>query len=138
RFERTHVDSILGLAMLVLDQPEPGMGYVTQSKALEGILDGTIAASPRQQAMAMCLRSLLISRVALDAPQYSDDKFRNDLIKGSGITGDKDKDHAAAVTEESKAFGLDKNNPELFLIRGKRMFWEGNLSGAAAEIGKAI
>jgi tetratricopeptide (TPR) repeat protein len=138
RFEKMHVDSILGMAQLVLDLPDPGGGYVTQAKELKGVIDAQPPASPRQQAVAHVLKALLISRVSQDLPLYTDAEFQKRLEEGTGVTKDKDKNKAAAQAEENQGFNIDPKNPELFLIRGKRLFFEKNIEGAAAEIRKAI
>jgi len=138
RFERNHVDSILGTATLVLDQPEPAGGYISQAAALKGVIEAQPPASPRQQAMAYMLKSLLISRGAIDIPQYVDPEFQKKLYEGTGIPKDKDKARAEALTAENQAFNLDKSNPELSLIKGKRLFFEGRIDDAATEIRKAI
>ncbi len=138
RFEKNHVDSILGMAQLVLDLPDPGGGYVTQAKELKGVIDAQPPASPRQQAMAHVLRALLISRVSMDAPLYTDVEFQKKLYEGTGVEKDAAKNKAAIQAEENQGFNIDAKNPELFLIRGKRLFFEKNLEGAAAEMRKAI
>src|SRR5439155_1294487 len=43
-----------------------------------------------------------------------------------------------ALSAENAGFNLDKNNPELYLIRGKRLFFENRADDAATEIRKAI
>ncbi len=138
RFERNHVDSILGTATLVLDQPEPAGGYISQAAAIKGVIEANPPASPRQQALAYMLKSLLISRAASDIPQYADPEFQKKLYDGTGVPKDKDKARADALTAENQAFSLDKNDPELSLIKGKRLFFEGRIDDSAAEIRKAI
>ncbi|MBK7862804.1 MAG: tetratricopeptide repeat protein [Archangiaceae bacterium] len=138
RFERNHVDSILGTAMLVLDQPEPAGGYISQAKALKDVIDAQPPASPRQQALAYVIKSLLIARVAIDLPLYQDPEFQKKLKDGTEVGTDKDKNRAAVSTAETAGFNLDKNNPELFLVKGKRLFFEGRLDDSANEIRKAI
>ncbi len=138
RFERNHVDSILGTAMLVLDQPDPSGGYISQAKALKEVIESQPPPSPRQLALANVVRSLLISRVSNDLPLYVDEDFKKKLKDGTDVGMDKDKNRAAALAAENAGFALDKSNPELFLVKGKRLFFEGRLDDAAAEIRKAI
>ncbi|MHB8872996.1 MAG: tetratricopeptide repeat protein, partial [Myxococcaceae bacterium] len=57
---------------------------------------------------------------------------------GTGVTTDKDKNKAEILKSEETGFALDRNNPELYLIKGKRLFYENNMDGAAAELKKAI
>jgi cellulose synthase operon protein C len=138
RFEKNHADSMLGTATLVLDQDNPAMGYVSAAKILKNVTESQPPASPRQQALALVLKSLLISRVSNDLPLYTDANFQKQLEDGTGVGRDKDKNKAAALQAETAGFNLDKSNPELLLIKGKRLFFEGNLDGAAAEMRKAI
>jgi tetratricopeptide (TPR) repeat protein len=136
RFERNHVDSIIGTAMLVLDQPDPGGGYVSQSKALKDVIEANPPPSPRQLALAQVVKALMISRVSLDYSLYPEE-FQKKL-KEAGFQADKDKARAEALTAENNGFSLDKNNPELQLVRGKRAFFEGRIEDAANEMRKAI
>jgi tetratricopeptide (TPR) repeat protein len=138
RFEKGHADSIIGTAQLVLDLPDPGGGYISQAKQLKAVIDAQPPASPRQQALAHVLKALLISRVSNDMPLYPDADFQAKLADGTGVTKDKDKNKKAAEAEENQGFNIDPKNAELFLIRGKRLYFERNLDGAAAEIRKAI
>jgi tetratricopeptide (TPR) repeat protein len=138
RFEKNHADAILGMAQLVLDLPDPGGGYITQAKELKSVIDAQPPVSPRQQAMAHALRALLISRVSNDLPLYPDVEFQKKLASETGAGTDKEKNKATATAEENQAFSMDQKNPELFLIRGKRLYFERNLDAAAAEMRKAI
>ena len=138
RYEQGHADALLGTAAIVLDQPNPDNGYVNVAGNLKKLLEGTPPPSPRQLAMAHALRALLITRVAMDLPLYTDAAFQKTLEDGTGVGKDKDKAKAAALKEEEQAMSLDSKNPELFLIRGKRLLWEKNPDGAATEIRKAI
>jgi Tfp pilus assembly protein PilF len=95
------------------------------------------------------VKALLLSRASADIPLYTDEKFRKELEEGTGIT-DKAKASKEVSTQEREAFDKDKSNPELFLIRGKRLFWEasamreddpgtqGKFDEAAGEVKKAI
>jgi tetratricopeptide (TPR) repeat protein len=138
RFERNHVDSILGTAMLVLDQPEPSGGYISQAKAIKEVIEAQPPASPRQQALAYVIKALLISRVSTDLPLYTDAEFQKKLKDGTEVGMDKDKNRAAALAAENAGFNLDKQNPELYLVKGKRLFFENRLDEAAKEIRNAI
>jgi tetratricopeptide (TPR) repeat protein len=139
RFEKNHADAILGMAQLVLDQPDPSGGYISQAKALKDLIDAQPPASPRQQAMAHVLKALLMSRVASDIPLYTDAEFQKNLATAAGVSKDnKDKNKKDVEAEEAQGFNMDSKNSELFLIRGKRLYFEKNIDGAAAEIRKAI
>jgi tetratricopeptide (TPR) repeat protein len=80
----------------------------------------------------------MISRVAKDIPQYTDKNFQKTLEECTSVKPDEAvarKDIAAA---ENDGLSLDRSNPELLLIRGRRLAYEGKLDEAAAEIRKAI
>jgi tetratricopeptide (TPR) repeat protein len=76
--------------------------------------------------------------VSIDLPLYTDKEFQTKLKDGTGVGLDKDKNRADALAAENAGFNLDKNNPELLLIKGKRLFFEGRIDDAAAEMRKAI
>jgi len=80
---------------------------------------------------------LLVSRLSGDLSLYKPEA-QKEFIDGAQISADKDKNRAEIVKSEDTGFALDKNNPELYLIKGKRLFYENNIEGAATEIKKAI
>ena len=139
RTRKTHPEGLLGTANLILDQPDPAVGYCTAAayvKALQAMAD---TAAPRQLAANDFVKALLISRAARDIPQYADKAFQKQLEECTGV---KPSDEAAVrkdiTTAENDGLSLDRNNPELLLIRGRRLAYEGKLDDAAAEIRKAI
>lgn len=148
--KNSHPDALLGTALLILDQPEPARGYVNAAKYLKSLEDLNPPASPRQLAQANMVRALLISRAAADIPLYTDEKFRKELEEGTGVSSDKGKAAKDVSNQEREAFDKDKTNPELYLIKGKRLFWEASAMNqeesaaqakydeAAAELKKAI
>lgn len=138
KYERSHPDSMLGSALLILDQPDPGRSYVNAAKMVKALIDSDPPPSPRQLATAHMVRALLVSRVSTDLPLYPDVKFQKELEEATGVGRDKERARAEVAKAEDLAMGLDNQNPELFLIRGKRLVWEQNIDAAVAEIKKAI
>lgn len=133
-----HPDGLLGAATLMLDQENPGNGYCLAAKNVKDLSGMTEFTSPRQQAMNQFVKALLYSRVSRDIPQYTDKNFQKTLTDCTGVPTD-----AAAVAKEvsdaeKAGLSLDANNPELLLIRGRRLAWEGKVDDGAAEIKKAI
>ncbi|MGV3621895.1 MAG: tetratricopeptide repeat protein [Archangium sp.] len=131
-------DALVGTANLILDQENPGNGYCAAAKNIKDLAAMTDNASPRQLATNAFTKALLISRVSRDIPLYTDKAFQKTLEDCTGVKADEaqaKKDIAAAETE---GMSLDRNNPELLLIRGRRLAYEGKLDEAAAEIRKAI
>ena len=138
RTRKTHPEGLLGTANLILDQENPGNGYCLAAsyiKALQGMAD---TASPRHLATNAFVRALLISRVSRDIPQYTDKAFQKQLEECTGIKPDEAQARKDIATAENDGLSLDRNNPELLLIRGRRLAYEGKLDEAAAEIRKAI
>lgn len=138
KYGRGHPDGLIGTANLILDQENPGNGYCTAAKSVKELAAMTDNASPRQLATNAFTRALLISRVSRDIPLYTDKAFQKTLEDCTGVKADEaqaKKDIAAAETE---GLSQDRNNPELLLIRGRRLAYENKLDEAAAEIRKAI
>jgi cellulose synthase operon protein C len=137
KYNRSHPDSLLGRALLVLDQDNPAQGYITAARDLKALLESEPPPSPRQLAIASMTRALLVSRVSNDLPLYSDKAFQKSLEEGTAISADKAKAAIEISKAESQAEN-DKGNPELELIRGKRLFWEKKFDESAAAIRKAL
>ncbi len=134
----SHPDGLLGTANLILDQENPGNGYCMAAKyvkALQGMAD---TAAPRQLATNAFVNALLISRVSHDIPQYTDKAFQKTLEECTGVKPDEAQAKKDIATAENDGLSQDRNNPELYLIRGRRLAYEGKLDEAAAEIRKAI
>lgn len=134
----SHPEGLLGTANLILDQENPGNGYCTAAKYVKTLAGMSDTAAPRQLATNSFVNGLLISRVSRDIPQYTDKAFQKTLEECTGVKPDEaqaKKDIAAAETD---GLSQDRNNPELFLIRGRRLAYEGKLDDSAAEIRKAI
>ncbi len=134
----SHPDALLGTANLILDQENPGKGYITASQYVKTLLDMEPPPSPRELAEAHFVKALLISRVTTDLPQYRDEAFKKDLTDKTGISGDKNAAAKDIDREEKEGLGLDQRNPELSLVKGRRLASEGKIDDAAVELRKAI
>lgn len=135
--KRSHPEALIGSAVLVLDQPEPQRGYVTAAGYINTLLASEPKPSPRQLALGYMVKSLLIARVSRDMAEY-EEKFAKDLEAGTGVSRDAAKSSKDMTTAENEAFSLDKTNPELFILKGRRLFWTGRIEEAVAEVKKAI
>ncbi len=136
RFRPDHAESKLGKALLILEQDEPS--YEIANKLLKGLIDATPAPSPRQLATAHLAKALMVSRLSRDLPQLAKEEQRKALIAATGVTLDKERNKAEVARLEDAGFALERSNPELFLIKGKRLLYENDVDGAVAEIRKAI
>ncbi len=134
----SHPDALMGTALLILDQDNPAAGYINASKYLKTLLESDPPPSPRQLAMAHFIRAFLVSRVSTDITQYTDKGFQKQLEDGTGVGADQGKARAEVQKEETEGEGLDRSNPDLHLIRGKRLAAEQKYDEAATEIRKAI
>ena len=138
RTRKSHPEGLLGTANLILDQADPQKGYclaATYVKTLQGMAD---TAAPRQLATNHFVRALMISRVARDIPQFQDKKFQQELEECTGVKPDAAQAAKDVDAAEKAGLAQDPSNPELLLIRGRRLAYEGKLDEAAAEVRKAI
>lgn len=136
--KNSHPEGLLGTAILILDQDNPGQGYVTAARYVKTLLESDPPPSPRQLALGHAVRAYLVSRVSTDLPLFSDRAFQKTLEDGTGVTADSGKARSEIQKEEDQALALDRTNPELFLVRGKRLVFEKKFDEGAAEIRKAI
>ncbi|MEW5742841.1 MAG: tetratricopeptide repeat protein [Myxococcota bacterium] len=134
----SHPDGLLGTAKLILDQPDPAAGYITAAKYLKTLLEMEPPPSPRQLAQAHFVKAILVSRLSTDLTLYTDKDFVKKLETETGITSDAGKARSEIQKEENEGLALDRNNPELLMLRGRRLAYENRLDDAAAEIRKAI
>ena len=135
RFERDHPESMLGRALLILDQPEPKFDIA--AKAIRKLIDAEPPPSPRQLAAAHFSRALLLSR----ASKASTNLTAGDQRKLSEMIGSPlDKSHVEAEVrkEEDIGLSLDNKSPELKAIRARRLLFEGQLDAAISELREAI
>lgn len=138
RTRNTHPEGLLGTANLILDQASPDKGYclaATYVKTLAGMAD---TAAPRQLAANAFVKALLISRVSRDIPLYTDKAFQKMLEECTGVKPDAAQAAKDVEAAEKDGLALDRNNPELLLIRGRRLAYEGKLDEAAKQIQLAI
>lgn len=133
RYEKDHPESLLGKALVMLERGVPD--YVQAATMVDKLLKMDPAPSPRQLAGAHLARSLLLSRIA-SAPELSEDVKRQ--LTALGVPTEKDKARAEMLKAEEAGFAYDKQNPELFLIKGRRLLAEGQPDGAADEIRRAV
>jgi Tfp pilus assembly protein PilF len=133
----SHPEALLGTALLILDQENPAAGYVSAAKFLKTLLESEPPPSPRQLAMAHMVRAFLVSRVSRDIKLYDNKEFQKQLEEGTGVGFDAAKAKSEIQKEEDQAM-QDKSNPELYLVKGKRLMYGEDYSGAAEEIRRAI
>ncbi|GMU62718.1 MAG: hypothetical protein AMXMBFR34_44810 [Myxococcaceae bacterium] len=134
----SHPDGLLGTAKLILDQGDPAAGYITAAKYLKTLLEMEPPPSPRQLAQAHFVKALLVSRLSTDLTLYTDKDFVKKLETETGVSSDAGKARSEIQKEENEGLALDRNNPELSMLRGRRLAYENRLDDAAAEIRKAI
>ncbi|WP_164013003.1 tetratricopeptide repeat protein [Pyxidicoccus trucidator] len=135
RYEKDHPESLLGRSLLMLEQDAPNYGLV--HTMLKKLLESDPPPSPRQLAAAHLARSLLISRVSAEMAALKPD-VQQKLSEATAVPLDKDKARAEMLKSEETGFALDKQNPELHLIKGRRLRAENSFDAAAEEIRKAI
>jgi tetratricopeptide (TPR) repeat protein len=134
----SHPEGLIGTANLILDQENPGNGYCLAAKYVKTLSDMADGAAPRQLATNAFVKALLISRVSKDIPLFKDATFQKTLEECTGVKPDEAQARKDITAAENDGLSLDRNNPELLLIKGRRLAWEGNLDGAATELRKAI
>ena len=135
RYEKDHPDSLLGKALLILQQDRPE--YTIASKAIRKLIDSDPPPSPRQLATAHLVRSLLISRVSSELPEYKS-ADQKQLSEITGVPVDRTRAQSEMLKAEETGFALDRNNPELHLIKGRRLLFEQRVDPAVSEIRQAI
>jgi len=135
RYERDHPDSLLGKALLILQQDRPEYGIA--AKAIRKLIESDPPPSPRQLATAHLVRALLISRVSLELAESKSERQKH-LSDITGVPLDKSRAQAEMVKAEETAFALDRTNPELHVIKGRRLLFEQRVDPAVNEIKQAI
>jgi Tfp pilus assembly protein PilF len=136
RYERDHPESLLGRALLVLDS-ENAAAFPAAAASLKKLLDADPPPSPRQLAVAHLARAFLVSRVQAAAAAVQPDMARK-LADATGVPLDRAAASALAAKEDEEGFQLDRNNPELHLLRGKRLLVEGQTDSAVREMREAV
>jgi cellulose synthase operon protein C len=135
RYENNHPESLLGKALLMLEQD--GSNYILAAEMIKKLVDGQPPPSPRQLATSHLARSFLISRVSSELSTFKADEQKK-LIEATAVPADKDKARAELTRSEETGFSLDRRNPELHLIKGRRLIAEGQIDQAVEEIRAAI
>ena len=136
RYERDHPESLLGRALLSLES-DNAAGYPGAAVQLKKLLDADPPPSPRQLATAHLARALMVSRVIAAAAGLQPADARK-LSEATGIPLDRAAALALATKEDNEGFALDRSNPELHLLRGKRLMVEGQLDAAIKEMREAV
>lgn len=135
RFEHNHPESLLGKSILMLEQDNPPLDRA--AKAIKTLLEADPAPSPRQLATAHLARALLVDRVAKLLPTLRGEQQKA-LLAATGAPSDASAAHAEVQKEEDAGFSLDRRNPELHLIKAKRLALDGQADQAADEVRQAI
>src|SRR5208283_1727052 len=136
RYERDHSASLLGLSLLLLEQDNPAR-YPAAAINLKKLLEGEPPPSPRQLAVAHMARALLIARVQAALPLLKPDEQKS-LAERTNVPLDHAEAAALEAKEEQEAFNLDRNNPELRLLKGKRLVADGQLDAGIQEMREAV
>src|SRR4029453_7985274 len=136
RYEKDHPESLLGRALLVLDS-ENAASFPAAAGSLKKLLDADPPPSPRQLAVAHLARALLVSRVQAAVAGVPQEMARR-LADATGVPLDRAAATAQAAKEDEEGFALDRNNPELPLLRGKRLLVEGQTEAAVREMREAV
>ena len=138
RYEKDHHDSMLGKALLMVGHEAENPEYFTgAAKMLKKLLETEPPPSPRQLAAAQLARALLISRVSASLPRYKTE-FQQELSNATGVPVDPASARAEVSKAEETGMALDRQNPELKLIKARRLSFEGNFDAAVSEIRSAI
>lgn len=138
RYEKDHHEAMLGKALLMVMQENDNPDfYIVASKMLKKLIDADPPPSPKQLAAAHLVRALLISRVSMDMPRYKPE-FQQELSNGTGVPMDKQKAQTEITKSEDTGFTLDRSDPDLKLIKARRLAYEGNYDAAVTEIRSAI
>ncbi|MBM7117989.1 tetratricopeptide repeat protein [Archangium primigenium] len=140
RYEKDHPESLLGKSLLMLEQDEANFepnNFGLAAVMLKKLLEVSPPPSPRQLAAANVARSLLISRVS-KAMEKMKPEDQAKLSEATGVPTDKEKARQEMAKAEDTGFTLDRNSPELYLIKGRRLISENQYDLAATEIRKAV
>jgi tetratricopeptide (TPR) repeat protein len=135
RYEKNHPESLLGRSLVALDTDVPN--YPVISEQLKKLLEADPPPSPRQLASAHLAKSLLVAKVAKLIPTLPADQQKA-LAQATGVPADKTAEQQLAQREEDDGFSLDRQNPELHLIKARRLMVDGQLDPAIGEVRKAI
>jgi tetratricopeptide (TPR) repeat protein len=110
KYAHDHAEAVLGKALLVLEAEHPN--YTIAEDLIKRVRDADPPASPREEAMAYLLDSIRLYQL-----------------------NPKDEN---AIKQEDKALALDRNNPEIHVLRGRRLIKDGQIDKGLSEIKQAI
>jgi len=136
RYEKDHPESLLGRALLALDS-DNAAAFPAAAVNLKKLLDADPPPSPRQLAVAHLARALLVTRVQAAVAGAPPDIVRK-VTDATGVPADRSSATALAAKEDEEGFALDRANPELHLLRGKRLLVEGQTDAAIREMREAV
>lgn len=135
RYEHNHPESLLGKSLLMLDQDSPA--FDRAAALIKKLLEADPAPSPRQLATAHLARALLVDRVSKVLPTLKPDQAKA-LADAAGVPPNPAAARDEVQKEEEQGFTLDRKNPELHLIKAKRLLVDGQPDQAAAEVRQGI
>ena len=135
RYEKDHPESLLGKSLLMLEQDEPNFGLAAQM--IKKLLEAEPPPSPRQLAAATW-RARCSSRACPRPWTSSSPRTRPSSSRPPGCPPRRRRRAQEMLKAEETGFALDKQNPELSLIKGRRLLSENEFDKAAEEIRKAI
>jgi tetratricopeptide (TPR) repeat protein len=136
RYEKDHPESLLGKALLMLEQDD-AQYYGPAARMIKKLVEADPPPSPRQLATAHLARAFLISRVSNDL-QYYPAPVQKELLENTAVPADKRKAAEDLAKAEEMGFSLDRQNPELHLIKGRRLMMDQQIDAAVQEIRAAI
>jgi tetratricopeptide (TPR) repeat protein len=135
RYEKNHPESLLGKVLLGLQAEAPD--YAATAGLLQKLTDASPPPSPRQLATAQLARSLLIGRVLQALPSMEAAEQKK-VLEAAGIPADRARAEAELEKAEQQGLATDGTNPELHLIRGRRLLLAGQVDAAAEAIRAAV
>jgi tetratricopeptide (TPR) repeat protein len=135
RYEKDHHESLLGKALLMLDQPSPNFQLAAQM--LKKLLTGDPPPSPRQLATAQLGQALLISRVSRVMPDLRPE-VQKQLSEATSVPIEPERARQEMLKAEKDGIDMARLDPELHLIRGRRLRGDGQLDQAIDAIREAI
>jgi cellulose synthase operon protein C len=118
---------------LTLEQSDAN--YVQAAKFIKKVLEGAPDPSARQKAMGHILQAYLTARVSAELPNYKSE-YQKFLAESTEVPVDREKAQQDIRRQEDLAF--KDSDPELRLIKGRRLLFEGQIDGAVAEIRQAV
>jgi tetratricopeptide (TPR) repeat protein len=118
-----------------LEQEDPKVQFA--AKDIKRLLEVDPPPSPRQLAGAHLARALLISRVLSLLPNLKPET-QKEIADATGVPLDRAKAQTEMLKSEDRGFDLDRRDPELHLVKGRRLLMEDQTDAAIAETRIAI